>query len=226
MIINQTLLFGVHFSEASAPPMYEPPPAYSAQGYTPSTYNPNPNGQPYTAQSNQAGSAAAAHYSDKPYPTTTPNQHQYPVSSMYPRMQTNYPVSYPPQTNGYPPQTNGYPPQTNGYPPQTNGYPPQTNGYPPQMNGYPSQPNVYPAPVAYTPNMHVVPMVSQTYVIPNAFDSGARFDSMCPPVIPPPPPGCAPNTAQMAFNNGNNVVLSKKRSNWFTGGKGGGTSFW
>jgi hypothetical protein len=58
------------------------------------------------------------------------------------------------------------------------------------------------------------------------FNAGARFDGTAQPTIPPPPPGCAPNAAQLAAMQGHNVVATKKKSNVWTDGAGGGAVFW
>jgi len=60
------------------------------------------------------------------------------------------------------------------------------------------------------------------------FDAGARFDGNSGQNIPPPPPGCAPNAAQAAMQSGQfgSVAVTQKKENYFTGGKGAGTTFW
>lgn len=78
------------------------------------------------------------------------------------------------------------------------------------------------APLPQGPN----PGAPTTYVIPKAFDAGARFDGIAKPHIPPPPPGCAPNAAQLAVAQGHNVVLGQKKSSVIKGGSNGGYTFW
>ncbi|XP_005104661.1 DAZ-associated protein 2 [Aplysia californica] len=92
---------------------------------------------------------------------------------------------------------------------------PPAYGYQPQVAnpGYPVQPGFS----AY-PGYQVAAMAQ--------FDSGARFDGISSQNIPPPPPGCAPNAAQMTASQGGQVFATQKKDNWFTGGKGGGVSFW
>ncbi|XP_031641253.1 DAZ-associated protein 2 [Contarinia nasturtii] len=74
--------------------------------------------------------------------------------------------------------------------------------------------NVAAAPPGYT-------MAPQTAI----FDAGARFNGKAP-VIPPPAPGYLPNAAQVAAMQGQPVIVEKKKNNFFTGGKGGGYTFW
>ena len=42
----------------------------------------------------------------------------------------------------------------------------------------------------------------------------------------PPPPGCPPNAAQLAAMQGQQVVATQRKGNFWVDGSGGGTSFW
>ena len=42
----------------------------------------------------------------------------------------------------------------------------------------------------------------------------------------PPPPGYAPNAAQMAASQGQSVNVQQRQAGWFSGGTGGGYTFW
>ena len=44
--------------------------------------------------------------------------------------------------------------------------------------------------------------------------------------LQPPPPGMAPNAAQIAAMQGHTVVGTQQKADWFSGGKGGGFTFW
>ncbi|RWS03073.1 DAZ-associated protein-like protein [Dinothrombium tinctorium] len=101
---------------------------------------------------------------------------------------------------------------------------PAYSSYPP--NAYDPPPPYTEKPIAptYVPNYNAAPQA--TYVVPDAFEAGARFDGRVPPRIPPPPPGVMPNAAQMAALQGHNVVLGQKPSNFWSGGSGGGYTFW
>lgn len=68
--------------------------------------------------------------------------------------------------------------------------------------------------------------IQQSHNAVAQFDSGARFDGIATQHIPPPPPGCAPNAAQMTVAQGGTVLATQKKASWFTGGSGGGVSFW
>lgn len=110
-------------------------------------------------------------------------------------------------------------------------YPPA--GYPDQQTyrGHPPYPYGNPQPYGHHPPAAPLPQgpvqgAPTTYVIPKAFDSGARFDGIAKPHIPPPPPGCAPNAAQLALAQGHNVVLGQKKSSVIKGGSNGGYTFW
>lgn len=46
------------------------------------------------------------------------------------------------------------------------------------------------------------------------------------PLSQPPPPGHPPNAAQLAAMQGANVVMTQRKSNWFTGGSSGGYTIW
>ncbi|XP_076091344.1 uncharacterized protein LOC143063223 [Mytilus galloprovincialis] len=105
-----------------------------------------------------------------------------------------------PGAYGAPPQG---PPPPYSYAPPQQGYPTQQGGYPTQQGGYPTQ-------------------QPQPFVANNVFDSGARFDGIAQPNIPPPPPGYAPNAAQYAQMQGQTVIGTQQRSNFWTGGSGGG----
>lgn len=45
-------------------------------------------------------------------------------------------------------------------------------------------------------------------------------------LLQPPPPGHPPNAAQLAAMQGANVVMTQRKSNWFTGGSSGGYTIW
>lgn len=89
-----------------------------------------------------------------------------------------------------------------------------------------SQQQAYPCSYATGYQTPVAPPPNVTYVVPHAFDAGARFDNISQPHIPPPPPGVVPNAAQMAAANGHTVVLSRKPDNFWKGGSDGGYTFW
>lgn len=167
---------------------------------------------------------------EPPPPYSECSSHNYVPNAVQPNS-SNFPYANAPHQNYFKasgstyPSTSTYAPLPAQYP---NGYPLQYAPYPTappnQYSAYSAYPGAYPA---HIPSASNYPTNSNpVYVIPNAFDSGAQFDNNCPITVPPPPPGCAPNVAQMALMNGNSVVLNKKKSNWFTGGKGGGYSFW
>ena len=42
----------------------------------------------------------------------------------------------------------------------------------------------------------------------------------------PPPPGYAANAAQMAASQGQSVNVQQRQAGWFSGGTGGGYTFW
>ena len=42
----------------------------------------------------------------------------------------------------------------------------------------------------------------------------------------PPPPGYAPNAAQIAASQGQSVNVQQRQAGWFSGGTGGGYTFW
>lgn len=109
-----------------------------------------------------------------------------------------------PQHQGPPPSY--YPPMPTGQP----GMPPMNYGQYPQMN----------------PNMPPQNMPG-SYAHSGLFDSGARFGpGSGQAIIPPPPPGYAPNPAQIAAMQGQPVIMDKKKNNFFSGGKGAGSTFW
>jgi len=152
-----------------------------------------------------AGPPPPATGAPPPYSTNMYAQAQAQVGMQPHNQQWTYaaaqapPYSYPSQLPG--PPMGGPPPNAYAYQAQS------------QMNrGYPVQPGgpVYQA--------HVQPTVQ--------FDSGARFDGIASQSVPPPPPGVAPNAAQMAAAQGQQVFATQKKDNWFTGGKGGGVTFW
>ncbi|XP_032791738.1 DAZ-associated protein 2 isoform X1 [Daphnia magna] len=79
----------------------------------------------------------------------------------------------------------------------------------------------------YPPQVQVQQVHPQaTFVVQNAFDAGARFDSTSQVRIPPPPPGVAPNAAQVAQSTGHNVMLGQRKDRFFVGGSDGGATFW
>ena len=65
----------------------------------------------------------------------------------------------------------------------------------------------------------------QTVIVPNGFDSSARFNNGSAS-IPPPPPGHVPNAAQVAASQGANVQIGQKKESFLTGGEGGGYTMW
>ena len=65
----------------------------------------------------------------------------------------------------------------------------------------------------------------QTVIVPNGFDSSARFHNGTAS-IPPPPPGHVPNAAQVAASQGANVQIGQKKESFLTGGEGGGYTMW
>ncbi|XP_063716668.1 DAZ-associated protein 2-like [Symsagittifera roscoffensis] len=154
-------------------------------------------------------------------------------------------AAYPVQQSAYPTQpAPSYPPQQAmqyGAPPPyapPGAYPPpQQQYYQPQplpgsdmgmgMPGYQPQPGMQPmmgqAAPAYS-NYNYSPN-GQPVVVNNAFDAGARFDKNSAPSIPPPPPGCYANAAQQASAQGHSVVMQQTRSDFLTGGSGGGYTF-
>jgi hypothetical protein len=75
-------------------------------------------------------------------------------------------------------------------------------------NHIPAKFHINPNPGLYIPPANQAGQ--NTYVIPGAFDAGARFDGISRPNIPPLPPGVAPNAAQVAQAQGHNVVLGQK----------------
>ena len=42
----------------------------------------------------------------------------------------------------------------------------------------------------------------------------------------PPPPGYAPNAAQVMASQGQPVNVPQRQAGWFSGGTGGGYTFW
>lgn len=56
------------------------------------------------------------------------------------------------------------------------------------------------------------PLAPMMYMIPKAFDAGAKFDGIAKPHIPPPSPGGVPNAAQLTVALGRSVVLGQKNS--------------
>lgn len=118
------------------------------------------------------------------------------------------------------------PPYSYGYPPHIPNPGPPPSYY--QNMAHPGQmPMAYPV---YPGQMH--PMTGGVPVqggyMPNGnFEAGARFGpGGGQPVIPPPPPGYAPNPVQIAAMQGQPVVMDKKKNNFFSGGKGAGSTFW
>ncbi|KAK3584457.1 hypothetical protein CHS0354_005257 [Potamilus streckersoni] len=92
---------------------------------------------------------------------------------------------------------------------------------------YASIPHQGPPPPYTACAQQAIPSQQQHLVMaPNAFDAGARFDGIAQPRIPPPPPGVAPNAAQLAAMQGHTVVGTQQSADWFTGGKGGGYTWW
>ncbi|XP_037041152.1 DAZ-associated protein 2 [Bradysia coprophila] len=112
-------------------------------------------------------------------------------------------------------------------------YPPQVafQQGPPPSYGVPQYPTGYcPAPPYQRQiqpmQQHV--MYSDPTMQKAVFDAGARFNGKggASMSVPPPPPGYLPNAAQIAAMQGQTVMMEKKEENFFTGGKGGGVTFW
>lgn len=102
-----------------------------------------------------------------------------------------------------------------------NAYAAPPQGPPPPYSYMPPQQQQYQGPgVGQYPMQQVAQ--GQTFVANNTFDSGCRFDGIAQPRIPPPPPGVAPNAAQLAAMQGHTVIGTQQRSNFWTGGSGGG----
>ncbi|XP_018572322.1 DAZ-associated protein 2 isoform X2 [Anoplophora glabripennis] len=108
-------------------------------------------------------------------------------------------------------------------------YPPGTMyaaGYPTYL-GYPTY-----APMQYYPSLGAYSYAMQpaqlrpTIMIPNGYDTGARFDGITQQVLPPAPPGVPPNAAQLAAMAGHQVALGQKKNSFLAGGSDGGYTFW
>ncbi|XP_022913664.1 DAZ-associated protein 2 [Onthophagus taurus] len=108
------------------------------------------------------------------------------------------------------------------YPPSASMY---ATGYPSYI-GYPTYAPMqfYPTLGAYSYAMQPT-QIRPTIMIPNGFDSGARFDGLAQPVLPPAPPGVQPNGAQLAAMAGHTVALGQKKGS-FLGSADGGYTFW
>ncbi|XP_022290690.1 uncharacterized protein LOC111102276 [Crassostrea virginica] len=145
---------------------------------------------------------------------------------------------------GYPTQQRPYPVQQNNIQfayPQSQAQPWQPTA--PPMYGSPNDP---PPPYSYqAPPQQTMPNYSQYQVFPSqaqnvqmstpgvipvsgqvtmaSFDSGARFDGISQPRIPPPPPGYMPTAAQQAVMQGQPVMATQQKANWFSGSGGGYT---
>lgn len=90
--------------------------------------------------------------------------------------------------------------------------------------GFPVQPQI---PHAGIPMGGGGVSMPTSYMAGGQFEAGARFGpGGGQPVIPPPPPGYAPNHVQIAALQGQSVVMDKKKNNFFSGGKGAGSTFW
>ncbi|XP_019876707.2 DAZ-associated protein 2 [Aethina tumida] len=109
-------------------------------------------------------------------------------------------------------------------------YPPGTMyaaGYPAAYLGYPTY-----APMQYYPSLGAYSYAMQpaqirpTIMIPNAYDTGARFDGIAQQVLPPAPPGVPPSAAQIAAMAGHPVALGQKKNSFIAGGSDGGYAFW
>lgn len=150
-----------------------------------------------------------------PIPGAPPAQYPgYPMPGGYgqPQMQQGPP---PPYSYGYPPHIPNVGPPTSYY----QNIAPQPGQMPMAYPLYPGQPH----PMA--PSGVQVPGAG--YIPCGTFESGARFGAGGgQPIIPPPPPGYAPNAVQIAAMQGQPVVMDKKKNNFFTGGKGAGSTFW
>ncbi|KAH9488954.1 hypothetical protein Btru_059779 [Bulinus truncatus] len=152
---------------------------------------------PYPSQHQQMGPQQMGQYPPPAYPFAPPPYSSNPSPVQAPQYQSQYMYSNYSSDN----MMNPGPPPPYSF--QQHSY---SVGYPTQ-GGY-----------AYQQTQNVIATAR--------FDSGARFDGIATQHIPPPPPGCAPNAAQMAVAQGGTVVATQKKASWFTGGSGGGVSFW
>ncbi|KAI9551767.1 hypothetical protein GHT06_022103 [Daphnia sinensis] len=165
------------------------------------------------------------------YPTQPAMQSQlpYPLQPTAPNMANPAPAN---PYNPYAPAMPGMPPPPPSYD-QAMQHPVVPPNYGSHPSYIPAQPQPqYQAPMLptspyYPPQVQVQQVHPQaTFVVQNAFDAGARFDSTSQVRIPPPPPGVAPNAAQVAQSTGHNVMLGQRKDRFFVGGSDGGATFW
>ncbi|XP_068715576.1 DAZ-associated protein 2-like [Montipora capricornis] len=164
---------------------------------------------------------AAAYPTQQPAYPAQPQPMQYGGGYAPPPQQAGQLFSYGAGQFGAPPPP--YSERPNNPPSSAYGMQPQQvpiQQYPGMapVGQYPTQ---QPYPVGQYPGQVVPPNV-----VHGSFDSGARFNSGATVNIPPPPPGYAPNFAQLGASQGQSVNVQQRRAGWFSGGSGGGYTFW
>merc|ERR1712038_159450 len=152
-------------------------------------------------------------------------------------------------TGGYPSQGGGYPTQNNvssnvqekqplpqqmpptGQPPPYGAAPQYQQPYPmppQQQQQYPQSYQQQPYPTAPNSiNAQPTPQnVTQAYQVTYqpAPVQQARFDGNSQARVPPPPPGVQMNSAQLAAAQGQSAQVGQRKTGFFNGGDGGGTS--
>lgn len=153
----------------------------------------------------------------------------------YPTMQPSpaYPTQ-PQQMQYQPPGQYGAPGQTYGVPPppysETPSQPAPSGIYNPQqvpnMQHYPSMvPGGHYPRQQYPVGQYPAQGPPQP-LVQGSFDPGARFGAGATINVPPPPPGYAPNAAQAMASQGQPVNVQQRQAGWFSGGTGGGYTFW
>lgn len=163
----------------------------------------------------------------------------YPKQAgQYPTQQPAYPTQVPPMPCGGsyvpaqippagqflygapPPPYSATPsaPPSHGFAMQAQQVPPQQYPGAAPVGQYPPQ---QPYPVGQYPGQAVPPNM-----VHGSFDPGARFNNGASVNVPPPPPGYAPNVAQYAASQGQSVNVQQRKAGWFSGGTGGGYTFW
>jgi len=171
---------------------------YPTQGNSGYPQQTKPEQQNFAPPQNQAPPP----YPGPGYPQPTQSQYAPPTQPQYaPPPQPQYPSAH------------GQP----SYPPVPPGYAQQPYGAPPNQFQGPQGVQYQVAPNQFQPG--------QTVIVPNGFDSSARFHNGTAS-IPPPPPGHMPNAAQVAASQGANVQIGQKKESFVTGGKGGGYTMW